>query len=335
MERFAVRAYNGLLRRPNGQAIILPEPPPYAAESFVMKVDTTKAGSASDTFVLPCIFGGYNITIKWGDGSESTHTSSPGNITKVYAASGEYIIEVLRNTPTGFPRLRFNNAGDKLKLMEVLQVGEGQWQEMALSFFGCSNMVWSATDAPDWAGATPSLVNVFTNCSLFNGDIRNWDVSKVTNLESAFQGTIINRDLSSWDVGNCTNMARMFQSLVNFNHNLSSWNTSKVTNILAMLAGATAYKQPIMFDYRAVTTANDFCNGVNINTTGSTANYDATLEHIRKHLDTVFSGESAVRGLQSGVTIHFGSYKFSAAGQASKAAIVAAKSWNFTDGGLA
>jgi hypothetical protein len=92
-----------------------------------------------------------------------------------------------------------------------------------------------------------------------------------------------------------------------------------------MLAGATAYKQPIMFDYRAVTTANDFCSGVNINTTGSTANYDATLAHI----------ESQIANLKSGVTIHFGSSKFSAAGQASKAAIVAAKSWNFTDGGLA
>jgi hypothetical protein len=316
---------------------IIPTPPLYAAESFVMKVDTTKAGSASDTFVLPLRGAGYNITIKWGDGTSTDYVGGTANvnhnITKVYAASGEYIVEVIRNTPTGFPTIYFNNSGDRLKLMDVLQVGLGTWATMAFSFFGCVNLTWSATDKVV-IGVGGNLEETFRNCSEFNGAIGNWDVSNVL----VFFRTFIfcpkfNQDLSEWDVAKSTNNGAMFFGATIFNHNISGWDTQKA-NRLDFMFRDSGYKHPLMIDYRALTDGANFVQNRNINTTGSTANYDATLEHIRKHLDTVFSGESAVRGLQSGVTINFGNSKFSAAGQADKAAIVAAKGWIFTDGGL-
>ena len=45
-----------------------------------------------------------------------------------------------------------------------------------------------------------------------NGNISNWDVSNVTNMERMFSGSSFNQDISSWDVSNVTNMSEMFQS---------------------------------------------------------------------------------------------------------------------------
>jgi len=307
--------------------------------AFVMKVDTTKAGSASDTFVLPLWGAGYNITIKWGDGTSTDYVGGTANvshnITKVYAAGGEYIIEVKRNTPTGFPTIRFNNGGDRLKLMDVLQTGLGTWATMGYAFFGCANLTWSATDKVV-IGVGGNLMVAFWTCVKFDGAIGNWDVSNVTSFLLAFTScNVFDQDLSQWDVGKATTLENMFNACWKFSFNLSGWNTENVTNLSQTIRQTLDYKHPFLINYKKVTNAVNMMFGSdNLNTTGSTANYDATLEHIRKHLDTVFSGESAVRGLQSGVTINFGNSKFSAAGQADKAAIVAAKGWIFTDGGL-
>jgi len=59
---------------------------------FIMTIDTTKAGSASNTFILPCINGGvYDAVIDWGDGSTSNITTyNDVDLTHVYSVSGVY-----------------------------------------------------------------------------------------------------------------------------------------------------------------------------------------------------------------------------------------------------
>lgn len=45
-----------------------------------------------------------------------------------------------------------------------------------------------------------------------------WDVSQVTNMSNAFNGTSsFNGDISKWDVSSVTNMTGMFQSAASFN----------------------------------------------------------------------------------------------------------------------
>ena len=46
--------------------------------------------------------------------------------------------------------------------------------------------------------------------SKFNGDISNWDVSNVTNMECMFAWSKFNGDISNWDVSNVTNNVNMF-----------------------------------------------------------------------------------------------------------------------------
>mgnify|MGYP003296493518 CR=1 FL=1 len=66
--------------------------------------------------------------------------------------------------------------------------------------------------------------------SHFNGDISNWDVSKVKNTCCMFHGSNFNGDISNWNVSNVIDMAMMFADS-KFNQDISNWNVSKVIDM--------------------------------------------------------------------------------------------------------
>lgn len=47
--------------------------------------------------------------------------------------------------------------------------------------------------------------------SKFNGDISQWDVSNVENMEGMFERSNFNRDISKWDVSSVKHMTSMFK----------------------------------------------------------------------------------------------------------------------------
>ena len=50
------------------------------------------------------------------------------------------------------------------------------------------------------------------------GEIHNWDVSEITDMEALFKNkTNFNFDISNWDVSNVTNMSEMFSGCIEFN----------------------------------------------------------------------------------------------------------------------
>jgi surface protein len=49
------------------------------------------------------------------------------------------------------------------------------------------------------------------DCSKFNGDISQWDVSKAEIMTCMFARSNFNGDISKWDVSNVENMKRMFE----------------------------------------------------------------------------------------------------------------------------
>ena len=82
------------------------EPPPPPNPDFVSTWDTTQAGSASDTIVLPMTAGN---TVDWGDGNTDTTN------THTYAAGGTYTVTIEGAVTT----FRFNSGGDRMKIVDI------------------------------------------------------------------------------------------------------------------------------------------------------------------------------------------------------------------------
>jgi surface protein len=244
---------------------------------FISTWDTTQAGSASDTVVLPLLSGGtYSGTIDWGDGNSDA--LSYANRTHVYASSGIYTITIY-GTIGGF---RFANSGDKLKILNV-----SNWGTFDIAndrtFDNCGNLTITATDVPTIT--TTSLYTTFRNCDSltnedfskwdtstvtdmrevfsssdsFNGDVSNWVHSGVTTLKGFFIGTGFNNNsISSWDTSGVQDMKDLFKQTP-FNQDLSSWDVSSVTAFGTIVDG--------MFDSSSFN--NSSINSWGINNTSS------------------------------------------------------------------
>ena len=145
--------------------------------------------------------------------------------------------------------------GTNSRLLEVVSFGDVEWGENGLeSAFIASTALTTMgvrkAEFPD-ARLTPkgvkgSLRHLFCDCREFNGDLSQWDVSQVTNLDSTFAGCEkFNGDLSKWNVGNVTSMRYSFFGCDAFNANLSEWNVGRVVDMGDMLYGCYAFNSDL------------------------------------------------------------------------------------------
>ena len=232
---------------------------------FIITVDTTKAGSASNHFILPTTGAGYDCVVRWGDGTTSRHTGTPGNIDHKYATSGTYQIKIRGK----FPRIFFNNTGDKLKLISIDQWGNVVWDSMGQAFYGCANMTGNYTDLPNvtsvtemsymFAGcskfnssvsfntsAVTTMAYMFSGCSVFNKTVSSFNTSKVKSTSAMFNGcSAFNQSVSNFDTALVTNMSYMFQGCKYFNQSLSNFNTEKVKNMGYMFNVCDVFNQSV------------------------------------------------------------------------------------------
>ena len=69
------------------------------------------------------------------------------------------------------------------------------------------------------------------------GVMSEWDVSSVTDMQSAFSSkTTFNGDISNWDVRFVKDMSHMFYSANSFTQDLSSWQTWSLTRMYRIIA---------------------------------------------------------------------------------------------------
>jgi len=268
-------------------------------EGFVFDVDTTQAGvSTSTQFKLPLASNGTtDAEVDWGDGSSDTLTSwNQAETTHTYSASGTYTITITGTLEGWF----INNGGDKLKIKEVKNWGNGNGLTIKNInggyFMGASNMTCIATDAPTISAS--NFQQVFRDASSIVSGVKNWDVSGVTNLIFAFYGANdFNEDLSNWDVSNVTNFAYCFERCFDLDQSFASWDMTSATSVSRMFRS----------------------------TTMSTANYDATLIGW------------ASQSLNSGLSIDFGNARYTAGGSAEAArnTLINTYGWTIVDGGTA
>lgn len=75
----------------------------------------------------------------------------------------------------------------------------------------------------------------FENAALFNQNIGSWSVSKVTDMDSLFEGTSFDQDIGSWDVASVVSFKEMFQRDTAFNQDISSWTVTSATSMNGMV----------------------------------------------------------------------------------------------------
>ncbi len=209
---------------------------------FITTWKTDNPGIGTNTSItIPTAGGGYNYDVDWNNDGIFDDFGITGNATHDYGAIGTYTVAI-RGV---FPRIVFQNHGDRQKIMTIEQWGTIAWSSMQAAFMGCINLVSNATDAPDLSNVT-DLTAMFQKASSFTGEIGNWDLSNVTTTRDMFrEASVFNEDITNWNVSNVTEMYAMFKDAFAFNQDIGNWNMSNVTRTSVMFSGATAFNQDI------------------------------------------------------------------------------------------
>ena len=192
-----------------------------ATPMFISTWDTTQAGSANDTIVLPLVSNGdYDFYVKWGDGSIDNITGyNQSEVTHQYENTGIYTIKIFGDI-SGW---RFAAVGDDDKILDI-----SKWGPLIINssdaFDGCSLLELSATDGPTIT--TSDIGSMFANCSsLTSGGFSNFDISQATDIGSMFSScTALNDgDIALFDTSNVTDFRNCFRGATAFDTSLSGW----------------------------------------------------------------------------------------------------------------
>ena len=291
----------------------------HRSDGFISIWETS---TANETIVLPYKSDEiYTGTIDWGDGTVVSNTFA--NSSHTYTNAGQYVITIKGQIPS----FVFNNTGDVSKIKNIVNFN-GLLLD-ALQFYGCDNLVLSASDVPLVKG--DSLATLFRDASSLtsNSKINEWDVSTVENLANTFRSaSSFNSPIGGWDVSSVNNMQSVFFQATSFNQDLSSWNTSNVDRMDNMFRQATSFNQDISsWDFSNVTRLNAFM------LSKSSANYDASFyDNLLIKWDDELNG-GLVFSNMANVNISMGTIKYTSAGAAARASLVT-KGFIITDGGL-
>lgn len=300
--------------------------PPFPPEAFVLTVKSDNTGTSSnDQFTIPTNGDlSQNYDVETSDGYTATGLS--GNHTITFpSGAGTHQVYITGN----FLNIRFNNGGDKLKVLSVDQWGDIAWDSFNGAFRGCANLTANYTDVPD-TSAVLSLNMTFRDCTLWNGSINDWDTSSVNDMFYTFLNCInYNQPMNGLDVSSVANMRGVIRGCTLFNQPLNLWVTSSASDMREVFLNAISFDQDIsMWDISSLTNAANFLQGATL----STVNYDALLVGWEANLQGTYP---AGAGYTATITVNFGSstYTLASAAATARASLIITFGWTISDGG--
>jgi surface protein len=290
-------------------------------------ITTWRTTTANETITVPTALGlTYNYDLYTSDGQ--VFTGLTGDATVTFPVAGDYDVSI----KGVFPRITFNNGGDREKIIDIKQWGTIAWGSFQNAFSGCSNLVGTYTDAPDLTNAQV-LTNMFKSCEVFTGEVSNWDVSSVTNISGTFRSCdVFNSDLSGWDVSNNTRLNSTFQAARLFNQDVGGWDVSNVTTAQLCFATNPVFDQDLS-SWNIVNIAN-FSSFRNGSQGFSTANYDALLIGWNNTLVNFVNGGGTYT-LTPTADFAASQYTGGGAAEAARDSLEAVFGWTITDSGAA
>ena len=278
---------------------------------MIIVVDTTKAGSASNTFVLPIIKDTTEtVKIYWGDGTNSTGVN--GNNTHVYAASGIYTVKIESKI---FGGLYFNNVGDKAKITKIANFGQGVSRLNIGSFYSCTSLL--SIDIGNIVSNGAVATNQYRNCILLT-TVPLFNLSSVTDAYAMFYQCTVLTTVPLFNLSSVTTARYMFYGCASLT-TVPLLNLSSVTDAGYMFSGCASLTTVPLFDLSKVTNATSMFSGVTLTTTS----YSDFLVNL------------ATLSLQSGVSFHGGNSKYNPAAAIARAYLISNFGWTITDGGAA
>lgn len=291
---------------------------------------------------LPLTNGGiYDFSVNWGDGNTNTITQyDQSEVYHTYVNPGYYTVNII-GTIIGFSFSYGDVVMSNSNLMEIKSWGnlklDNDWTE---HFGNCVNLVLTGVTDVIKLTNTNSLNGTFNGCTSLTtiNKINNWDVSGIIDMNGMFFGaTSFNQSLSGWNVSNVTGMEAMFANASTFNQPLSVWDVSSVTNMGGMFYGATLFNQPLgNWDVSSV-------DNFYASSWGGLNKYfmedKAPSTFSASNLTDIYTGwTSNGKTVKSGLTISFGSAKYTISGQSGKDLLtgstgIGGYEWIITDGG--
>jgi len=313
--------------------------------AFTIEVKTDNTGVSNDNqFQFTGAVGDYDVIAKQNDIVVANFNDLSGQQTITLPSSGIYVLEVSAKEVNGFNRIAFDNGGDKLKILDTKNWGDVVWSSFERAFYGCSNMLVTATDVPNLSNVT-DMNQMFRDASSANPDTTNWDVSNVTNMNLMFRNaSSANPDTSNWNVSSVTGMVAMFYNASSANPDTSNWDVSNVTNMGFMFFSASsANPDTTNWDVSNVTDMNRMFESATVANPDTTNwNVSSVTGMFRMFRGSNLSVENLTAcyenwsqlNLQQNVSFSAGTTKYNSSGQAGRDILVNTYNWTITDGGL-
>ena len=262
-----------------------------------LDVKTDNVGSSNDDQFTLRLDGvsTYNFDVNTSDGQSFTHTTN-ADLTITFPSAGTFTIK-LGGTNNILPIISYNNMGDRLKVLRITNQGNIVWASYSQKWRGCSNLIITATDAPN-VGSVTSFGGAFNNTGVVSFSYDGWDCTGSNNMEGTHRQMMdmTSLNLNGGDLTTITNLKRFIQDSPLIT-TITGFDSAGIVpiNLQSFAQGATLYDQDLSgLDFSAVT------NGTNalLNSSFSTANWDLLIVSL------------AAQTLQSGWSWHAGSANY-------------------------